>query len=51
MATWTSYVKGGRVKKLYKPLKDPPFLHELGDVGMDDAAKTSGHPLSNSYLF
>lgn len=25
----------GKVEKLYKPLKDPPFLHELEDVGMD----------------
>lgn len=25
----------GKVEKLYKPLIDPPFLHELEDVGMD----------------
>lgn len=25
----------GKVEKLYKPLKGPPFLHELEDVGMD----------------
>lgn len=25
----------GKVEKLYKPLKDPPFLHELEDVSMD----------------
>lgn len=36
----------GKVEKPYKPLEDSPFLHELRDVDMDDAAKTSGHLLS-----
>ena len=35
-----------KIEKLYKPLENLPFLHELRDVGMDDAAKTSGHLLS-----
>lgn len=36
----------GKIEKLYKPLENLSFLHELRDVGMDDAAKTSGHLLS-----
>lgn len=38
--------KEGKAEKLYKPLENLPFLHELRDVGMDDTAKASGHLLS-----